>query len=540
MISSDNSEEEKMEFSDNSSTDDAENDTDTSRPRKRARLDASETGEVVAEDSAAPTTNNEGNITLADPTLLEHAKKRLSKWAARLFDPDRPRGLVQGPQTIPLNDEFLAAFGKREKEYDEKTGNVLNLDSTIASDDENDDDDEDEETRKQKLAAQEKKMLEKAAKKKGRSRTKVKVSNLAYRTSSEALTAACEQFGALVEVKLILDGDKEPTPNMQNSGRGYITFETSEDAEACIEGLKNLDGRAVRLTMANVRSQGGGGKGGASSSSGPPRPASALNRSLEKDISTICYRCGGVGHIEPDCPNPAKPKPCPLCGSTEHGMYQCPYKQICFNCGTPGHVSRACTYQRGLPRRVCCSICLHPGHHRSQCRAGGSHIYHPGVMDIMNGAKSLKWFHGLEGITCNNCGAHGHFGWECPRPKVHHLVQDNDLAAHEIQRATADSMTEQLLQQRSRNRGRDNHRGGSSNNNRRREVQSLPPNRSGGSGDGRRNSSNGRGYDTGSGNSSGGKRKSHGGGNAGGSGGNRRNNRGYDTNGGSRKRSRGY
>ena len=44
-------------------------------------------------------------------------------------------------QVIPLNDEFLKAFGKREKEHDDKTGLIIeidhsNLDKLI--DDEND------------------------------------------------------------------------------------------------------------------------------------------------------------------------------------------------------------------------------------------------------------------------------------------------------------------------------------------------------------------------------------------------------------------
>ncbi len=56
------------------------------------------------------------------------AKGRLSKWAARLFDPNRPRGLVEPPQVIPLNDEFLKAFGKREKEHDDKTGQIIEID----------------------------------------------------------------------------------------------------------------------------------------------------------------------------------------------------------------------------------------------------------------------------------------------------------------------------------------------------------------------------------------------------------------------------
>jgi hypothetical protein len=74
---------------------------------------------------------------------LQQAKGRLSKWAKRLFDPNRPRGLVEAPETIPLNDEFLSQFGKREKEFYERTGNKIeleddNLDDMDAIDDDKD------------------------------------------------------------------------------------------------------------------------------------------------------------------------------------------------------------------------------------------------------------------------------------------------------------------------------------------------------------------------------------------------------------------
>ena len=34
------------------------------------------------------------------------------------------------PYSIPLNDEFLTAFGKREKEYDELMGRSVDIDQT--------------------------------------------------------------------------------------------------------------------------------------------------------------------------------------------------------------------------------------------------------------------------------------------------------------------------------------------------------------------------------------------------------------------------
>uniref|UniRef100_A0A7S0GD51 Uncharacterized protein n=1 Tax=Proboscia inermis TaxID=420281 RepID=A0A7S0GD51_9STRA len=83
------------------------------------------------------------NLTQKQQKELDFTKKKLSKWAARLFDPNRPQGLVHAPQLIPLNDEFLQVFGKREKDCDEMAGREIEIDKTSldiidVSDDEND------------------------------------------------------------------------------------------------------------------------------------------------------------------------------------------------------------------------------------------------------------------------------------------------------------------------------------------------------------------------------------------------------------------
>jgi RNA recognition motif-containing protein len=207
------------------------------------------------------------------------------------------KGLIEPPQIIPLNDEFLTAFGKREKEFDKAKGITNEFEQEINSDEE---DSINNDGSPSSSMQQEKSLSAEDGKKKSSCSAKVKIANLAYRTSQETLTNACLRFGTLVEVHLVLDKDQPAGSTIQNSGRAYVTFDSEESAQACIDGLTTLDGRSLRVNMAAMRpktpnSKGGGGGG---DSSGAPVSASLLNKMMQKDISTVCFRCGEVGHIE--------------------------------------------------------------------------------------------------------------------------------------------------------------------------------------------------------------------------------------------------
>ena len=165
---------------------------------------------------------------------------------------------------IPLNDEFLKAFGKREKEYDEVSGRVMDIDKTSldiidVSDDENETDN--------KPKSQDAKKTDFSELKK----CKVKISNMSYKTTSATIARTCGAFGPMLDVNLILDG------NGQSSGRAYVVFEDHETAMSCAEKMnqKSLEGRTLYVSLASKSGR---------KSFDPSKKQD--NRYWERDIST--------------------------------------------------------------------------------------------------------------------------------------------------------------------------------------------------------------------------------------------------------------
>jgi RNA recognition motif-containing protein len=89
---------------------------------------------------------------------------------------------------------------------------------------------------------------------------KLFVGSLAWATDDTSLRTAFEEFGPVTDAKVILDRDTG-----RSRGFGFVTYADDESATEAIAGLdgQELDGRRIRVSIAQERERGGGrGRGG--------------------------------------------------------------------------------------------------------------------------------------------------------------------------------------------------------------------------------------------------------------------------------------
>jgi RNA recognition motif-containing protein len=88
---------------------------------------------------------------------------------------------------------------------------------------------------------------------------KLFVGSLSWDTNDDGLREAFSQFGEITEAKVINDRDSG-----RSRGFGFVTFADDEAADKAIAAMNGfeLDGRPIRVDVAQDRRAGGGGGGG--------------------------------------------------------------------------------------------------------------------------------------------------------------------------------------------------------------------------------------------------------------------------------------
>lgn len=87
---------------------------------------------------------------------------------------------------------------------------------------------------------------------------KVFVGGLSWSTTDQTLLEAFKPHGEIVEAKVITDRETG-----RSRGFGFVTFQDGQSAQNSIAAMngKKLDGRAIRVDLAQGKGGGGGGGG---------------------------------------------------------------------------------------------------------------------------------------------------------------------------------------------------------------------------------------------------------------------------------------
>jgi RNA recognition motif-containing protein len=101
---------------------------------------------------------------------------------------------------------------------------------------------------------------------------KLYVGGLSYSTTSESLREHFAQCGTVESATVITD-----RYSGQSRGFGFVEMATDEDAQKAVSTLngQRVDGRTIRVEVANPQGSGGGGRGGPGMGrpgGGGPRP----------------------------------------------------------------------------------------------------------------------------------------------------------------------------------------------------------------------------------------------------------------------------
>ncbi len=133
----------------------------------------------------------------------------------------------------------------------------------------------------------------------------------------------------------------------------------------------------------------------------------------------ICSNCHQRGHKRAKCTVVV----CHLCGKVgDHYESQCPISMVCSNCGKKGHYRNNCPDKRHYNY---CTYCNSRTHSTDRC----PNIWRSYIVKKISHDSSVRrdmYPSGL--IFCYNCGHEGHFGDNCPFPRVSRTPNINGSA----------------------------------------------------------------------------------------------------------------
>ncbi|KAI0279912.1 hypothetical protein BGY98DRAFT_966421 [Russula aff. rugulosa BPL654] len=94
--------------------------------------------------------------------------------------------------------------------------------------------------------------------------SKIYIGNLSWNTTEDTLNDAFHSFGSIVDSIVMRDRETQ-----RSRGFGFVTFSSEAEAENAVNNMNDteVDGRKIRVNIANARPSGGGGGGGGPSKS---------------------------------------------------------------------------------------------------------------------------------------------------------------------------------------------------------------------------------------------------------------------------------
>ncbi|THV06791.1 hypothetical protein K435DRAFT_743389 [Dendrothele bispora CBS 962.96] len=89
--------------------------------------------------------------------------------------------------------------------------------------------------------------------------SKIYVGNLSWNTTDDTLRQAFSNYGNVIDSIVMRDRDTG-----RSRGFGFVTYGSENEAQSAISSMneQELDGRRIKVNLANARGGGGSGGGG--------------------------------------------------------------------------------------------------------------------------------------------------------------------------------------------------------------------------------------------------------------------------------------